>query len=188
VHLQTENVFDTANGIKKQRSASGLASPGASAPYGVYQTKTDFITLSDVSLKALAEAIDEPALLDFTEAEALTRRDEVRVLVARRMLDRTAEEWLEHLLAAGIWCGPVKDYEALLSDPQFIHAKLLFETQHPRLGTLRNIRSPITLSEAPAERQPRQVAPELGQHTSEILAGLGLTAEDVARLKAAGTI
>lgn len=73
----------------------------------------------------------------------------------------------------------------MLEDPQFTHNKLLFEMEHPRLGALRNIRSPITMSDAPVETHPRRLAPEIGQHTQEILQELGIEAERIAALKAA---
>lgn len=184
VHLQTENVFDCANGIKKVRSECGLASPGASAPYGVFETKEGCIVISDVSTAQLADALDEPSIAEFTKEEAYSRREELHAIVKPIMLTRTAEEWLEHLLAKGIWCGPVKTYEELLVDPQMEHNRMMFEMQHPRLGTLRNIRSPITMSEAPLERHPRRAAPEVGQHTDEVLHELGFDEARIAALRA----
>lgn len=102
VHLQTENVFDCANGIRKVRSTSGLASPGAEAPYGIYKTADGHLVLSDVSTTLLADALDDPRIAAFTKQEAYTRRDELHDIVAERMLQRTSEEWLDHLLAKGV--------------------------------------------------------------------------------------
>lgn len=184
-HLQTENIFDSANGIHKVRSTSGLASPGAEAPYGIYETADGHISLSDVSTAALSDALDEPRIAEFSKQDAFTRRDELHDIVAERMKQRTSADWLQHLLSKGIWCGPVQGYEELLEDPQFTHNELLFETEHPRLGRLRNIRSPVTMSEAPTSLHPRRMAPEVGQHTDEVLTGIGLSAEKIASLRAA---
>lgn len=188
VHLQTENIFDCANGIRKVRSTSGLASPGAEAPYGIYETLDGHLVLSDVSTTALADALDEPRIAEFSKQEAYTRRDELHDIVAERMKQRSSADWLQHLLSKGIWCGPVQGYEELLDDPQFAHNQLLFESEHPRLGRLRNIRSPITMSGAPTELHPRRMAPEVGQHTDEVLSGLGLDASKIAALRASKVV
>lgn len=188
IHLQTENVFDCANGIRKVRSESGLASAGAEAPYGIYKTADGHLVLSDVSLPLLADALDEPRIAAFTKQEAYTRRDEIHDIVAERVSQRTTADWLDRLLAKGVWCGPVQGYEELLEDPQFLHNEVLFETQHPRLGTLRNIRGPVNLSEAPTETHPRRSAPEVGQHTQEVLRELGFDADEIARLKEGGIV
>lgn len=185
VHLQTENVFDCANGIHKVRSETGLASPGASAPYGVYKTADAYLVISDISPALLADALDEPQIASYSKEDAYTRRDEIRRIVLKRMEQRTTQEWLDHLLAKGVWCGPVQSYEELLEDPQFLHNKTMFEMQHPRLGTLRNIRSPITMSGAPVETHPRNAAPEIGQHTDDVLRELGFTPEQIGKLREA---
>ena len=55
---------------------------------------------------------------------------------------------------------------------------------HPALGRVRTIGTPLKLSATPLD--PRRRAPRLGEHTDEVLGGLGYTTDEVARLRAAG--
>ena len=63
---------------------------------------------------------------------------------------------------------------------------MVLETDHPVLGRLRTLGSPIKLSATPADASRR--APLLGEHTDEILMDLGLSADEVATLRANGAI
>ena len=60
------------------------------------------------------------------------------------------------------------------------------ETSHPVLGLVRQVSSPFALGATPAA--VRTPPPLLGEHTAEILAGLGYGPEEVERLRAAGTV
>ena len=51
--------------------------------------------------------------------------------------------WLERLRAAGVPCGPVNDMAGAVGDPQTLARDLIAETEHPVLGTVRQIRSPL---------------------------------------------
>jgi crotonobetainyl-CoA:carnitine CoA-transferase CaiB-like acyl-CoA transferase len=57
---------------------------------------------------------------------------------------------------------------------------------HPEWGPMSIIGNPIAMSATPAE--PGITAPELGQHTEEVLLAAGYSWEDLARLREAGTI
>ena len=59
--------------------------------------------------------------------------------------------------------------------------KMVVELEHPRLGKIRNVASPIKLSRTPLEI--RNVAPKLGEHTKEVLQSLGYTEEEIRDFK-----
>ena len=87
---------------------------------------------------------------------------------------------------AEIPCGPINDYAQVFADPQIAARGMVLETDHPVLGRLRTLGSPIKLSATPADASRR--APLLGEHTDEILMDLGLSADEVATLRANGAI
>jgi CoA:oxalate CoA-transferase len=63
---------------------------------------------------------------------------------------------------------------------------MVLNQEHPGHGTVRMLGFPIKFAEAPCRL--RHPAPELGADTDEILAAMGYSAEDIARLRAAGVL
>lgn len=101
--------------------------------------------------------------------------------------DRTREQVVEALLAAGVACGPVRRVEEVYACPQTAARQMLLEMEHPVAGTVRVAGNPLKMSdmEPVVARRP----PELGEHTDEVLAGwLGYTGAEVAALRAAGVL
>ena len=84
---------------------------------------------------------------------------------------RPRDEWLDLLRAADVPCAPVNDYLATSRDPQVLANGYITSLEHPSLGPVRVVGSPIQMSESVTG--PRRTAPELGQHTEEVLLELG---------------
>ncbi len=92
--------------------------------------------------------------------------------------------WLERLRAAGVPCGPVNDMAGAVSDPQTLARDLIAETEHPVLGNVRQIRSPLRVDGRLTELR---AAPRRGEHTREVLVGrCGYSDADVDRLAREG--
>ena len=75
--------------------------------------------------------------------------------------------WLELFDANNIPCGPINDYSQVFEDPQVIARELVVDVEHPTLGAIRALGSPIKLSATPPDVRRR--APLLGEHTNEVL-------------------
>ena len=101
-------------------------------------------------------------------------------------LKKTDAEWMELLKAADCICGPVATYDELLDDPQVRANEYIVEVDHPTQGRLPVVGAPWRFSETPAEIAP--AAPELGQHSEEILQELGYTWEQIAELREQGAL
>ena len=96
----------------------------------------------------------------------------------------TRANWIEKMMDAGIPAGEVRDVEEALTSEETIARGMIVDQSHPRLGTIRGIRSPMSLSETPV-RDP-EAAPDLGANTDEVLRELaGYSDEQIAALKAA---
>ena len=99
--------------------------------------------------------------------------------------ERPVAEWMERLLAEDVPSGPVNDYRAYLEDADLaaqVEANGYFATvDHPNLGGLRTAGIPVQMSGTPAD--PARPAPELGQHTEEVLLELGYSWEQIEGLK-----
>ena len=70
--------------------------------------------------------------------------------------------------------------------PQVIAREMEVEVEHPALGRLRTLGTPIKMSETPLN--PRRRAPLLGEHTVEVLRDAGLDEEAIGKLREAGAI
>jgi crotonobetainyl-CoA:carnitine CoA-transferase CaiB-like acyl-CoA transferase len=99
---------------------------------------------------------------------------------------RTVEDWLSALDAAGIPCGRVRSVGEALEGPQVAARGLLLELEHPKAGRGRYVGSPIRLDGA--SRGSQRPPPLLGQQTDEVLAELGLGAGAVAALREDGVV
>jgi crotonobetainyl-CoA:carnitine CoA-transferase CaiB-like acyl-CoA transferase len=120
--------------------------------------------------KRLAVAIDHPELAD--DARFATFADRHRnagallPVLEEVFAARTAGAWLHTLRAAGVPCAPVNSVRAALRDEQTAARGLVVETEHPRFGTVRQLRSAARVgSEEPEYRR----APLLGEHRDPVL-------------------
>ncbi len=113
------------------------------------------------------------------------RAAELIALLDERFAREPREHWLRLLEAEEIPCGPVNSYAELVADEQVAANEYIAEVDDPRLGPLQVPGLPILLSESPGEITP---APELGQHTEEVLQWLGYSWDDICRLREGRTI
>ena len=114
------------------------------------------------------------------EARVANRAAMVR-LVEDEIRRKPAAEWLDQLEAAGIPAGPINTLTQALSDVQAQHRQMV-----RRIAGIPVVGSPVRFD---GERSDSDLPPPaLGQHTSEVLAGLGIAPGEVKRLRAAMVI
>ena len=98
---------------------------------------------------------------------------------------RTALEW-EALFGERVPCAAARAVEDMFEHPQVASEGILASFEHPRIGRYRAMAHPVHFGAGPT---PVPVAaPELGQHSREILAWLGYADEDIERLHGAGAV
>jgi crotonobetainyl-CoA:carnitine CoA-transferase CaiB-like acyl-CoA transferase len=121
-----------------------------------------------------------------TNADRVTYYDELMPQVRAAIEMRPAEEWLETLRAADVPVGKINAVSEALSDPHLVARNFVVNVEHPTLGMLRSLATPIHMSLTPLhyEKHP----PLLGEHTGEILAELGYTPEQIQVLERDGAI
>jgi crotonobetainyl-CoA:carnitine CoA-transferase CaiB-like acyl-CoA transferase len=112
---------------------------------------------------SVCEAIGQPELAAdprFADFAARDRnRDELAPILDEAFRQRPAAEWLETLRAAGVPCSPVNDVLDAVEEARIV------EYEHPTLGTVRQVASPLRLSDA---EPPVGRAPFRGEHDEEV--------------------
>jgi crotonobetainyl-CoA:carnitine CoA-transferase CaiB-like acyl-CoA transferase len=118
--------------------------------------------------------------------DRVEHRDELIPILAERFRARSSKEWLEVLDAAGIPAGPILDLPAAFSSPQAAALGARVPLRHRALGDVDQVGIPFELAATPATI--RLPPPMLGEHSDEILEGIGYDAEAIGRLRAAGVV
>jgi len=165
-----------------------------SAPSDVYRTKDGWIVVSIIGqpmfnrwakLMGREDLIDDPRC-----ADDITRANNYRLInevMSGWTSERTNKEAIKELEKARIPCGPVYDLDSVFADPQLQARELFKYIDYP--GAPRPVpiaSTPVRLSETPG--QVRRRAPTLGEHTEQVLRGLGFTGEEIAAFRNEGVI
>ena len=165
-----------------------------SIPTGVFPTQDGYINIAaagDKMWKRAAEALGAAALIDHPEHATPTLRSQNRKALNERIGEvtrtNTSAHWIEALNKAGVPCGPINTIDKTFAEPQVQHLGIARPVSHPKLGDIKVVGQPINLSDFP---QPAALkpTPDLGQHTDEVLTGLGYDPAKIAALKSGGVI
>lgn len=129
--------------------------------------------------RSLCDVLGETALADDERFAGLAARDANRDVLLPRLeaafARRPVAEWIEQLTARGVPCAPVNGVAEALADPQALAREAVVGYDHPVLGDVRTVATPLrfSTSESPLER-----GPFLGEHTTPILTDLCGYSED----------
>ncbi|QFG01999.1 CaiB/BaiF CoA transferase family protein [Tepidiforma bonchosmolovskayae] len=98
---------------------------------------------------------------------------------------KTADEWMAIMSQYDICAAPVLEMENVVTNEHNLARGMVIELDSP-VGKVKQIGVAPKLSDTPG--MPRSTAPLIGQHTDEILGGLGFTAEQIADLRSRGVV
>ncbi len=112
---------------------------------------------------------------------------EIIEILDRAFAGKTRAEWVAIFAAEDLIYSSIKDYWEVVNDPQVLDNDYITNVDHPALGSLKEIGIPVHLGATPGSI--REAAPQLGQHTEEVLVDLlGYSWEDVETLRDKGVI
>ncbi len=138
----------------------------------------------------LCHAIGRDDLIDDNRFNSflgiLENRNELFRILDSTIRTKPLSEWKQRLDNEGLVWALLQNYLEIINDPQARVNNFFATFEHPSHGPVELVACPVKLSETPA--QIRRPAPEMGQHTEEVLLENGFTWEDIAKLKDLGII
>ena len=136
------------------------------------------------SIADLEDIVDDPRFR--TNADRVAHRaetiDRVQAVVAKRPVNF----WYERLLEAGVPCSPINTLRQLLDHPHTRGSDLLVKYDHPAAGPTTSVGQPYMLNGE--KREAGMPPPTHGQHTDEVLREMGLTTQQIDRLRSSGIV
>jgi len=162
-------------------------------PTGVFKTRDGHINVAASGQKMfrrLSTALGAESLVDDPRfarpADRSRNRRELNAELEKITVQRTSREWVEILNAAGVPSGPILNVKEVFEDEHVQHLGLARPVRHPALGEIRIQGLPVVLSRTPGA--VRTAAPDVGEHTDQILAELGYPPEEIERLHKDGVV
>ena len=176
---------------------AGLLDPlqmGNSATERLYETADGWVCIAafaDDDLIALGTVLGIDLLGDQRFASLASRAEndyELADLISTAFADRKSAEVVTDLRRAGVAAvEPVgHNTHAFMNDPDQRRTGRVVECPHPEKGHIREIGTLIRLTDA--EIPPHRLAPDLGEHTTSILAQFGYSEADISELRTRGVV
>ncbi len=163
-----------------------------SSPYGTFRASDGYINIApagDFMWERLARALGLQELLDDPRLKSnegrRQHRQALHETISEIISKRTMKEWIEYLNKEGVPCGPINNLAQTFEDPQVRHQEMLLEVEQPS-GRVKTLGFPVKMSQTPAKLY--RSAPQLGQHTGEILADLGFPEAKIKELREKGVV
>jgi alpha-methylacyl-CoA racemase len=173
-----------ADGQVPQRG--GLELAGGLICYRPYACKDGWVTLGALEPKfwqAWCRGVDRE---DLIEKQFEAPGSDAHAEVERIFLERSRDDWQQFASEHDCCLEPVLDlHEAL--DSELVRAReMVVRLEQPGTDGVRQVGVPVKLSRTPGKVEAP--GPVLGEHTREVLAGLGYSEEDAAALEEAGAV
>ena len=163
------------------------------APSGTFKTQDGYINIAankQEQWESLCDALGVPELKAderFQKRDVRKRnRQALTPLLEAKLAERPTAEWVDLLNARDVPSGAILSLEEALRQPQIRHRQTLRDVPVEGIGTL-----PLFGLTALFEKTPGEITappPRLSAHTAEVLGGVGVSAEEVAALKAKGVV
>jgi len=174
-------------------SGGGVPGPLGSAhrmnaPYQAFRCADGYITIgaaNERTFRKLCVALEHPEWADAPEfrdnASRVRHRDALAARIEAVTTTQSCAHWLALLDAHDVPCGPINDYASVFADPQVLARGMTVDIDHPTLGHIRSLGSPIKMSATPPDAT--RGGPLLGEHTDQVLMEAGYDAAAIAELR-----
>jgi len=157
--------------------------------YSVYKTKDNkYLSVGIIEMKfweQFCEGLDlqDLKLKQFAKGK---EKEDIFKIVQEKFLTKTQKEWLDHFKNFDTCLMQVNNFAEACNDPQIIARNMVVELDHPKLGKIKNVATPIKMSKTPLKI--RNLAPKVGQHTKDVLRSLNYSDDEIRNFKINGLI
>lgn len=177
----------------KQAGPARSGHPYVAGIYGVFPTADGHIAIVGVTPDKKDQfwsLLGRPDLASIERFDEAWLAPEIKAELFVELEDAFSKQssayWEDKLRAAEIRYSPVRDYAAVAADEGAYVNGYLQRVSHPEWGDITMPGNPIRMSDTPTTAGV--VAPELGEHTEEVLLEVGYSWEDIATFRDANAI
>jgi len=158
------------------------------APYGIFRCSdgevaiapsNDNVYFKFLSALGLDHLKDVPEFI--TNDLRMTNRKQIKAAIQNGISKKTKSYWIDYLNKAGVPCGTAMTLPEVFEDPQVQHQEMVIEVPHPGHGIVKMLGFPVKLSKTPC--RVFAPAPNLGEHTIEVLREIGYDDRAIEDLK-----
>lgn len=163
-----------------------------SIPTGVFETSDGHINIAsagDAIYGRFVDVIGDEAMRAEEYASGPSRsknRDQLNALINTHTRKKTSAEWIELLNGAGVPCGEINTIDKVFESPQIKHLGMAKDIVSHERGPTQLVGQPVVLSRT--DSSIKHPPPTYSQHTDDILADLGYSADDIAKMHDDGTV
>ena len=163
------------------------------APYGLFRCSDGEVAIApsnDYMYSKFLSALGLEHLQHVAEFATnelrMANKEKIRAVIQEVIERKPKSHWIEHLNKAGVPCGTVMNLAEVFADEQVRHQEMVLDVSHPGNRVVKLLGFPVKLSRTPC-RVARH-APDLGEHTDEILSAMGLSREKIDELRHLGVV
>jgi crotonobetainyl-CoA:carnitine CoA-transferase CaiB-like acyl-CoA transferase len=162
-----------------------------SIPTGVYKARDGYMNIAVFGSKIwerFCDILGAPRwVTDERYHDKMGRsvnRDSLNLEINRLLAAQDRAYWIERLNAGGVACGLINNLQEVFEEPQIQHLGMVKDVVSSRQGAQKMVGQPMQLERTPSTIA--RAAPRRGEHTEEVLGELGLSADDLTRMKSEG--
>lgn len=162
-----------------------------SIPTGVYKARDGYMNIAVFGSKIwerFCNILGAPEWIAdahyHDKASRSVNRESLNAEINRRLAEQDRAYWVKQFNEGGVACGLINDMGEVFDEPQIQHLGMVKKVTSRWQGEQRLVGQPMQLERTPSTIA--RAAPRRGEHSEEILGELGLSADDLVRMKAAG--
>jgi crotonobetainyl-CoA:carnitine CoA-transferase CaiB-like acyl-CoA transferase len=162
-----------------------------SIPTGVYKARDGYMNIAVFGSKIWERFCDILGAPEWVSDERYKdkmgrsiNRDSLNAEINRLLAAQDRAYWIKQLNEGGVACGLINNLQEVFDEPQIQHLGMVKDVVSNRFGPQRLVGQPVQLERTPSTLA--RAAPRRGEHTEEVLGELGLSADDLARMKSTG--